>query len=394
MAALQFVDRPNYAAILFRRTYSDLALPGALMDRAFEWLGPTGAHWSDKDKQWQFPSGATVNFGYMESDRDRFRYQSSEFQFCGFDELTQFTAQQFTYMFSRLRKPAEDDIPLRMRGASNPGNVGHEFVKIRYVNPGNVAKPFIPAKLEDNPHIDQESYLKNLSELDEETRRQLKEGIWDEPTPEGAYYKLQYDAAEKAGRITTVPYDPSLPVDTWWDLGTSSARDSMTVWFTQTAGASIRAIRSYGVGGEGFPHMVTHLNSLGYTYGTHNAPHDIEVKEVGSGKTRMETARNLGIRFERVPNIGLFEGIQAGRLLFPRVWFDRANCATGLRALKNYRKEWDERGQCWKDHPAKDWTNDYADGFRMCAVGFKDKIGDFTQPNKHHVSDYDPMAAS
>lgn len=390
MAALQFVDHPGYSALILRRSFADLALPGALMDRAHEWLASTGARWIDKDKQWLFPgSKATLNFGYLEHDRDVYRYQSSEFQSINLDELTQFTPRQTTYLFSRLRRKAASEIPLRFRGASNPGNIGHEFVKQRYIDPGDPAKPFVSAKLLDNPHLDHASYRQALAELDAETRRQLEEGLWDEPLPEGAYYKAQVLAAEREGRICRLPHDPMLPVDTWWDLGTASARDSMTVWFMQPDGRAVRMIRAYGVGGEGFPHMANYLSGLPYTYRRHYAPHDIMVREVGTGKTRIEIAKSLGIKFDVVPNIGLFDGIQAARLVFPRVWFDKTQCATGLRALKNYRKQWDERGQCWKDHPVKDWTNDYADSFRMFAVGYRDELPQ--GPGAGTLkSDYDP----
>ncbi len=151
MAALQYVDVPGYAAILFRRTYTDLALPGALMDRAHEWLQGTAAKWSEKNKTWTFPSGATLSFGYLENENDKYRYQSAEFQFIGFDELTQFTETQYLYLFSRLRRLEGSKIPLRMRAASNPGGVGHEWVKQRFIV-GD--KPFVPASLDDNPYID------------------------------------------------------------------------------------------------------------------------------------------------------------------------------------------------------------------------------------------------
>ena len=175
MAALQYVDVPSYAAILFRRTYTDLALPGALMDRAHEWLQGTGAHWSERNKTWTFPSGATLSFGYLESENDKYRYQSAEFQFIGFDELTQFTEAQYRYLFSRLRRLEGSSIPLRMRAASNPGGVGHEWVKQRFIV-GD--KPFIPASLDDNPHIDREEYIKSLIHLDPITREQLLKGDW------------------------------------------------------------------------------------------------------------------------------------------------------------------------------------------------------------------------
>ena len=179
MAALQYVDEPGYAAILFRRTYADLSLPGALMDRAAEWLSGTDARWSDKTKTWVFPSGATITFGYMETERDKYRYQSSEFQLVGFDELTQFPDSQYRYMFSRLRRLKDSHVPLRMRAASNPGGIGHEWVKQRFITEGmKSGRPFIPARMEDNPHLELESYERGLNQLDPVTRAQLKSGDW------------------------------------------------------------------------------------------------------------------------------------------------------------------------------------------------------------------------
>lgn len=179
MAALQYADVNGYAAILFRRTYADLSLPGALMDRAHEWLDGTAAHWSDKNKTWSFPSGASLTFGYLETERDKFRYQSAQFQYVGFDELTQFTETQYRYLFSRLRRLEGAPIPVRMRGASNPGGVGHEWVKRRLITEAlDYGRVFIPAKLEDNPYLDREEYDKFLAELDPVTRLQLRRGDW------------------------------------------------------------------------------------------------------------------------------------------------------------------------------------------------------------------------
>ncbi len=174
-AALQYVHIPDYAAILFRRTYSDLALPGALMDRAHEWLQGTSARWREQTKTWTFPSGATLSFGYLEAEKDKYRYQSAEFQFVGFDELTQFEESQYRYLFSRLRRLEGGEVPLRMRSASNPGGVGHEWVRNRFIEGDH---PFIAAGLRDNPHIDQEEYIKSLMHLDPVTREQLLEGDW------------------------------------------------------------------------------------------------------------------------------------------------------------------------------------------------------------------------
>jgi predicted phage terminase large subunit-like protein len=192
MAALQYVDVPHYSALLLRRTYADLALPGALMDRAAEWLRPTAAKWREQDKTWTFPSGATLTFGYLETENDKYRYQGSEFQFVGFDELTQFTQTQFQYLFSRLRRHRGVDIPIRMRAASNPGGIGHDWVFQRYLVEGPAkGRIFVPARLEDNPHLDREEYEQALNELDPVTRARLRNGDWN-VRESGGYFKREW----------------------------------------------------------------------------------------------------------------------------------------------------------------------------------------------------------
>ncbi len=192
MAALQYVMVPGYSALLLRRTYTDLALPNALMDRAHQWLRKTDARWSEKEKTWYFPSGATLTFGYLEHENDKYRYQSAEFQFIGFDELTQFTETQYKYLFSRLRRLKGYNVPLRMRAASNPGGIGHEWVKQRFLVEGpKKGRAFVPATLKDNPYLDAEEYKKSLMELDPITRRQLLEGDWF-ALPQGNMFRREW----------------------------------------------------------------------------------------------------------------------------------------------------------------------------------------------------------
>lgn len=206
MAALQYVDVPGYNAILFRKTYADLKLPGSLIPRSHIWLANSDAKWNENDSRWTFPTGATLSFGYMRNDDDRNRYQSAEFQYVGFDELTHFSKLQYTYMFSRCRKPKDitaknplSQVPLRVRGATNPGGRGHQWVKDRFVKevgqrdnePFNKKlgiftpheRVFIPAKLADNPSVDAETYMAALEQTDEATQAQLVEGDWDAREP-------------------------------------------------------------------------------------------------------------------------------------------------------------------------------------------------------------------
>lgn len=195
MSALQYVHVPGYSAILFRRTYQDLNLPGAIMARSHEWLAHTGAKWNGTDKRWTFPSGAQLSFGYLDNDRDRFRYASAEFQFIGFDELTQFPEGWYRFLFSRLRKREGIDVPLRMRSATNPGGIGHEWVRRRFIDPGDTSRPFVAARIVDNPSINAAEYRESLANLDETTRRQLEDGVWIRDS-EGLVY--HYDEGRNA----------------------------------------------------------------------------------------------------------------------------------------------------------------------------------------------------
>lgn len=183
MSALQYVSEPDYHALLLRRTYKDLALPNAIMNRCANWLNPFVVNgevkWDRDTKTYTFPKGATLTFGYLAHDNDLDQYQGSELQFVGFDELTQFTEKQYTYLHSRLRKLKDSIIPIRMRGASNPGGRGHDWVKKRFVK-DNSELPFIPSSYRDNKYLDQEEYGKQLDKItDEVTRQQLKYGNWD-----------------------------------------------------------------------------------------------------------------------------------------------------------------------------------------------------------------------
>jgi phage terminase large subunit len=186
----------------------------------------------------------------------------------------------------------------------------------------------------------------------------------------GAYYAAQIMKANEEKRITSIPYERVIPVDTWWDLGID---DSMTIWFTQTVGKEIRFIDYYETSGEGLVHCAGMLKEKGYVYGTHTAPHDIEVRELTTGKSRRETAKNFGINFDVVPAGNIEDGIDAARNIFSKCWFDDKKCNRGLNALKSYHKDYDEKNLTYRVHPVHDWSSHGADAFRTFAVGYKDR---------------------
>jgi len=220
MGALQYVDQPGYAALLLRKSFTDLALPGAIMDRAFGWLNGTDAEWNERDHRWTFPSGAVLQFGYLERAKDRFRYQSAEFQYVGFDELTQFEIDEYLYLFTRVRRLAGSRTPLRVRAASNPGGIGHEWVRQRFIptlrtdeltgesridyprDETGRRRPFIPAKLADNPSVDRAEYTKSLWKVDPTLRKQMLDGDWTAAKPGTKFKRDWFVVIDRAPKIT------------------------------------------------------------------------------------------------------------------------------------------------------------------------------------------------
>lgn len=183
----------------------------------------------------------------------------------------------------------------------------------------------------------------------------------------GAYWSREMAEAQEQGRITSVPYQDQIAVHTVWDLGMA---DSTAIWFLQFAGQEVHFIDYKEFTGMGFPAIVRELNKLPYIYGDHVAPHDIRVRELGSGATRLETARSLGINFKICKNIDLMDGIDAVRSLLKRSWFDKVKCAPGLECLRSYRSQYDDVHRVFSNRPLHDWTSHGADAMRYTAVHF------------------------
>jgi phage terminase large subunit len=205
----------------------------------------------------------------------------------------------------------------------------------------------------------------------------------------GAYYGKLLSEAEEAGRITRVPYDPMYPVHTAWDLGIN---DSTAIWFAQIfRGGAVNVIDYYESSGVGLDHYADILTKKDYNYGDHLAPHDIEVRELGSGKSRLETAFSLGIRFKVIPKMKVADGINAARMMLPRCYFDRDKTAEGLDMLRQYRQEWDDKKRSFRDAPRHDFTSHAADAFRYLAIGLENRTKMVRPPQAVADNAYNPF---
>lgn len=186
----------------------------------------------------------------------------------------------------------------------------------------------------------------------------------------GAYYGAEMRKALEQGRITEVEYDPSLPVHTAWDLGWS---DDTAIWFFQVHRGEIRCIDYHSVSGADIPTLAETLFAKPYRYGDHWLPHDARPKTLAAnGRSIVEQLFSLGIRGKIVPSLALQDGIQAARMMFPRVWLDETNCAQGIECLRQYQREYDSDRRIFRDKPLHNWTSHGADAFRMMAVAYRE----------------------
>ena len=198
----------------------------------------------------------------------------------------------------------------------------------------------------------------------------------------GAYYAALLDQAESAGRICRLEPAPELPVHTAWDLGMD---DATAIWFFQVEpSGQWRMLDYYEASGEGLAHYARLLRAKaqppgidpqsagrGFLYGQHLAPHDIRVREIGTGQSRLECAASLGISFSIAPALPLADGIDATRRALPRLWFDAVHCARGIKALRAYRRHWRPRGEQAPGGPLHDWASHAADALRYAVTGFR-----------------------
>jgi len=182
----------------------------------------------------------------------------------------------------------------------------------------------------------------------------------------GSFYQTQLDRMRLNFQINQVPWEPTLKVHTAWDLG---VRDSTVIIFFQNFGTTIRIIDYYEKSSEGLEHYVKLINSKPYIYGIHLAPHDIGVKEFGTGMTRIEIAKKMGLNFTVVPNIALMDGIESVRAALAKIYIDESRCKQLIKALENYRREYDSDKKVYKATPLHDIYSHAADAIRYLCVG-------------------------
>lgn len=395
-AALQWgmydIDNPKLRSLVIRRNATDLA---DFVDRATQKYIPIGAKVSGNPATITFPSGAIMYTGHLATADAFTKYQGWEIHRLIMEEVTHIPTEA---LYEKLLGSVRSTVPgidTQVFLTTNPGGAGHEWVKERFkidsqphsqkFEVDGKTRIYIPATIRDNSHLMEADpgYLKYLQSLPDGLREQWLDGSWDDMDIDGAYYVKQMNTAAKDGRITNIPIESSLKTYTFWDLGIS---DATSIWVIQAHGRELRAVAYYENNGEGLKHYVNWLHDLrdkyNITFEGHYFPHDIQVRELTTGQSREVALRKMGIRVNVVTNKGIMDGIEAGRNIIGRVWFDAERCKEGIKCLKNYRKEFDEKRNVFKDKPLHDWASHGADAWRYFALAWRDNMGEsvFSRP--------------
>ena len=224
------------------------------------------------------------------------------------------------------------------------------------------------AKASDTKIVDPEELVKAKEVMGDKKYQQEFECDWI-ANIEGSIYNDVLVKMEDNKQITRVPYDPSLPVSTAWDLGVA---DHSSIIFYQQLGRAINIIDYHEERGQGLPHYIQMLKQKEYVYKEHFAPHDIEVTEFGNGKTRREVAYQLGIRFKVVPKLPLEDGIHATSMTLPKCWIDTDHCKKLIDALRHYHRKYIDKNRMFRSKPVHDWSSHACDAMRYLSVGLRE----------------------
>tara|TARA_B100000029_G_scaffold242953_1_gene240170 strand:+ start:800 stop:2080 length:1281 start_codon:yes stop_codon:yes gene_type:complete len=240
------------------------------------------------------------------------------------------------------------------------------------------------AKASETKVIDQEELDAAKAQMGESKYKQEFECDWI-ANIEGAIYGDIIKNLEEKKQLTRVGYDPALVVNTAWDIGVD---DSTAIIFFQQLGNQIMVIDYYENNREGLPHYVQMIKDKDYVYGEHFAPHDIEVTEFSSGKTRREVAYQLGVRFKILPKIPLEDGIHSLKMVLPKCWFDIESTKPLINALRHHHRKYNEKMKMFSNKPVKDWSSHACDSARYMALAITELPREKVAAQKTAVNDY------
>jgi len=323
------------------------------------------------------PNGARITLlGAENSDGLRGIYLDG----CVIDEYANIEGK----LFAEIIRPALSDRKGYCVFIGTPAGMNNNFYDL-YQHANGAEDWFnYKAKASETKIVDPEELEKAREVMGEKKYMQEFECDWI-ANIEGAIYGDEMNKLDDKKQLSRVPYDPTLPVSTAWDLGVA---DHSSIIFFQQKGTAIQIIDYHEERGHGLPHYIQLLNEKPYVYKEHYAPHDIEVQEFGNGKTRREIAYQLGIRFKVVPKLPVEEGIHAVTMLLNRCWIDTDHCKNLIDALRHYHRKYIDKNRMFRSKPVHDWSSHACDAMRYLAVGLQELNTRQTAPQSVADNDY------
>jgi len=323
------------------------------------------------------PNGARITLlGAENSDGLRGIYLDG----CVIDEYANIEGK----LFAEIIRPALSDRKGYCVFIGTPAGMNNNFYDL-YQHANGAEDWFnYKAKASQTKIVDPEELEKAREVMGEKKYMQEFECDWI-ANIEGAIYGDEMNKLDDKKQLARVPYDPTLPVSTAWDLGVA---DHSSIIFFQQKGTAVQIIDYHEERGHGLPHYIQLLNEKPYVYKEHYAPHDIEVQEFGNGKTRREIAYQLGIRFKVVPKLPVEEGIHAVTMLLNRCWIDTDHCKNLIDALRHYHRKYIDKNRMFRSKPVHDWSSHACDAMRYLAVGLQELNTRQTAPQSVADNDY------
>ena len=279
-------------------------------------------------------------------------------------------------LFPEIIRPALSDRKGFCIFIGTPQGMNNNFYELFQHAKGADDWFYFKAKASETKVVDQDELTKAKEVMGENKFKQEFECDWI-ANIEGSIYGKTLAKMENQRQISRVPYDPSLPVNTAWDLGVS---DHSAIIFFQQLGRSINIIDYHEERGQGMPHFIELVKNKEYIYKDHFAPHDIEVTDFSNGKTRREVAYQLGIRFKVVPKLPLEDGIHATTMTLPRCWIDVDHCKKLIDALRHYHRKYLDKNRMFRSKPVHDWSSHACDALRYMSIGLTEISNRQTAP--------------
>lgn len=371
-----YISNPRYRGLVIRQQAVDLS---DWIDRAKTRYAPLGAVFSGNPVRIAFPSGAAIVTGHLNDESAYQKYQGHEYQRLLIEEASHIPSEDRYERLIQSCRSTIDGLPARILLTSNPDGDGAQWLKDRFrIKPGGAiqwfetdvgkVRMYVPSTVFDNPSLlKDKAYVNSLRSIsDPDLQAAWLEGSWESFKVKGSYYGELLAKMREEGRICRVPHEPTVKVHTYWDLGMD---DSTSIIFAQTVKSEVRIFDYLEGSGEGLAWYAKEILNRPYAYAAHHLPHDVKVRELGTGKSRYEVLQGLlphGI--DVAPNLPLSDGIQAVRLMFGRLWIDERKGEQLVKHLERYRKKWNPELQVFMKEPVHDSSSHGADALRYLAV--------------------------